>query len=244
MELIPAIDLLGGKVVRLHKGDYDEATAYADDPVAQAQAFAASGAGRLHVVDLDGARSGVPGHLREIAAILGRVSIGVQVGGGVRTKEAAERWFDAGAERVILGTVAVRDPDLASALCAAYPGRIVIAIDAKGDDVAVEGWREGTGVGVRSLARTADGWGAGAILYTDIERDGTGLGPAVERTAALSVGLNAQVIASGGIGTLQHLEALAAASVGAAVCGRALYTKAFTLEEALRVVERASRGRA
>jgi len=233
VELIPAIDLLGGAVVRLHKGDYDAAKVYSDDPVAQARAFAAAGASRIHVVDLDGARSGEPAHLEVIQSILGAVSVRVQVGGGIRTRESAERWLEAGAERVVLGTVAVKDPALTEALCKAHPGGVVVAIDARGDEVAVEGWREGTDRTVRELAEQVDAWGAAAILYTDIERDGTGHGPAVERTAALQEGLRATVIASGGIGGLLHLTQLYEAGVQAAVCGRALYEERFTLEAAI-----------
>src|SRR5690606_1134165 len=134
--------LLGGRVVRLHQGDYAAATAYADDPVAQARAFAEAGATRLHVVDLEGARSGEAAHAGVIETIVAEVGMAVQVGGGIRTREAAERWLEAGAARVVLGTVAVRDPALAQALCRAHPERVVIAIDARGEDVAVEGWRE------------------------------------------------------------------------------------------------------
>ncbi len=235
MELIPAIDLLGGRVVRLHKGDYGAATEYHRDPVEQAREFARAGAARLHVVDLDGARSGLPVHAESIARILAEVPLRVQVGGGVRTCETAERWLEAGAERVVLGTAAVRDPALARALCEAHPGRIVIAIDARGEDVAIEGWQEASGKALHELAREAEGWGAAAILYTDIARDGTSTGPAVERTAALQHGLGATVIASGGIGALADLRALREAGVRAAVCGRALYEGAFTLEAALRV---------
>lgn len=233
MELIPAIDLLGGKVVRLHKGDYGAATAYGDDPVAQARAFAEAGAARLHLVDLEGARSGEPAHAAVVQAILAEVSIAVQVGGGIRTRSVAERWLAAGAERIVLGTVAVRDPELARALSEEHPGRVVIAIDARGDEVAVEGWREGSGQSVLELAARADAWGAGAILYTDIARDGTGEGPAVERTAALQARVGATVIASGGIGAIAHLSALREAGVRAAVCGRALYEGAFSLREAM-----------
>lgn len=234
MELIPAIDLLDGRVVRLHKGDYAAATAYAEDPVAQARAFREAGAATLHVVDLEGARSGEPAHASAIEAILRDVGIAVQVGGGIRTRRTAERWLEAGAQRIVLGTVAVRDPELARALCAAHPGRVVIAIDARGDDVAVEGWRESSGASVRELAEEADRWGAAAILYTDIARDGTGEGPAVARTASLQRGLGATVIASGGIGALEHVRALRDAGIRAAVCGRALYEGSFSLSDALR----------
>ena len=233
MELIPAIDLLGGRVVRLHKGDYAAVTVYDEDPVARAERFRDAGASRLHVVDLEGARSGEPGHLAVMEELVARSGLAVQVGGGVRTRAAAERWLSAGASRVVLGTVAVRDPELAAGLCADHPGGIVIAIDARGERVAVDGWREETSRGLRELAEEADAWGAAAILYTDIERDGTRVGPAVERTAALQGRVDATVIASGGIGELDHLRGLAAAGVRAAVCGRALYDAAFTLEEAL-----------
>lgn len=235
MELIPAIDLLDGRVVRLHKGDYGAATAYADDPIAQARAFVLAGARSLHVVDLEGARSGEPAHAKTIEAILTEVAIAVQVGGGIRTRETAERWLAAGATRIVLGTVAVRDPELARSLAEAHPDRVVIAIDARGDDVAVEGWREASGTGVRELAERADAWGAAAILYTDIARDGTGEGPAVERTARLQEGLRATVIASGGIGTIAHVRALRDAGVRAAVTGRALYEGSISLRDALRV---------
>ncbi|MFK7990388.1 MAG: 1-(5-phosphoribosyl)-5-[(5-phosphoribosylamino)methylideneamino]imidazole-4-carboxamide isomerase [Sandaracinaceae bacterium] len=234
MKLIPAIDLLGGQVVRLHKGDYDAVTPYAADPVQQAIEFREAGAVALHVVDLEGARSGTPGHLALMEQMVERSGLAVQVGGGIRTRAVAERWFEAGAARIVLGTVAVREPELAASLCEAHPEGVVIAIDARGDTVAVEGWREETSRKVRELAEEADGWGAAAILYTDIDRDGTGVGPAVERTAALQKGLDATVIASGGIGALAHLRALNDAGVRAAVCGRALYEGKFTLQAGLR----------
>ncbi len=232
MELIPAIDLLGGHVVRLRKGAYEEVTRYSDDPVATALGFAEAGAKRLHVVDLDGARGVVSEHPAIIAEIVRSAPLAVQVGGGVRSRETAERWLAAGVARVVLGTIAVRDPALTESLCVAHPGRIVVAIDARGDDVAVDGWRSSGGTSPRALAERADAWGAAAILYTDIERDGMGLGPAVERTAALQELVQATVIASGGIGALEHLGALRDAGVREAVCGRALYEGAFDLETA------------
>ncbi len=236
MELIPAIDLLGGRVVRLHKGEYGAATAYSDDPVSVALGFAEAGAARLHVVDLDGARGAASEHPAIIGRIVERAPLAVQVGGGVRDRASAERWLEAGAARVVLGTLAVRDPDAAAALCAAHPGRVVVAIDARGDEVAIDGWRERAATGVWALAERADAWGAAAILYTDIERDGTGDGPAVERTAELQRDLRATVIASGGIGALADLVALRDAGVRAAVCGRALYAGAFSLADALRLL--------
>lgn len=241
MELIPAIDLLDGRVVRLHKGRYDEVTIYADDAVAEAKRFADEGAKRLHVVDLEGARRGEPVHAALVEKIVSSVGIAVQVGGGVRDSAAAERWLAAGAERVVMGTAAVRDPEMVAALCAKHPGRVVIAIDARAGEVAIEGWEKGTGVQAGELAGRVDAWGAGAILFTDIDRDGTRLGPAVDSTASLQRVVSATVIASGGIGVLDHLRELARAGVRAAVCGRALYAGAFTLGgalDALRAIER------
>lgn len=237
MELIPAIDILGGKVVRLHQGRYDEVTVYSDDPAAMAEKFQAAGAKRLHVVDLDGARDGKPGNVTAIESILARTKLVVQVGGGIRTKDSAERWLDAGASRVVLGTAAIKNPDMPQALASARAGSVVIAIDALGGEVKVEGWLEGTGTKATDLARIVDGWGVAAILYTNIERDGTREGPDVHSTAALQGLVGATVIASGGIGSLDHLRALNAAGVRSSVCGRALYSGAFTLEEAFAASE-------
>ena len=238
MEFIPAIDLLDGKVVRLHKGDYGQVTVYSDDPAGQARNFQAAGAERLHVVDLDGARDGKPGNSKVIESIL-RAAPGlkVQIGGGIRTREAAEHWFQTGASRVVLGTVAIKQPELAQALCTAHPEGVVVALDAKGGMIAVEGWLENTGKPVADVAKQVDAWGAAAVLFTDIDRDGTREGPAVEATAKLQQSIRPTVIASGGIGALEHLAALRAAGVRSAVCGRALYSGAFTLEQAFRVCQ-------
>jgi phosphoribosylformimino-5-aminoimidazole carboxamide ribotide isomerase len=233
MELIPSIDVLDGKVVRLHKGDYSQVTVFADDPAAQAQKLAELGARRLHVVDLDGARAGKPGNSDVLEAILRRApSLAVQVAGGIRSAAAAEHWLAIGAARVVLGTVAIKQPELARRLCESHPGAIVIALDARAGMVAVEGWVEDSGRALTDVAREVDGWGAAAILFTDIDRDGTRAGPAVESTASLQRSVRPTVIASGGIGTLEHLEALRVAGVRAAVTGRALYSGAFDLREA------------
>lgn len=238
MELIPAIDLLDGKVVRLHKGDYNAVTVYSDDPAGQARGFFEAGAKRLHVVDLDGARDGRPGNPRVIESILKAApQLKVQVGGGIRTRETAEQWYAAGATRVVLGTAAIKDPELVRGLCTAHPGGVVVAVDAKAGLVAVEGWLETTGKRVEDVAREVDAWGAAAILFTDIDRDGTREGPAVESTAMLQRSVKATVIASGGIGALEHLVALRESGVRAAVCGRALYSGAFTLEQAFQASE-------
>lgn len=240
MELIPAIDLLDGRVVRLSRGSYDDVTVYGDDPVRTARDFEQAGAERLHVVDLDGARDGRPGNVGAIARVLSETSLRVQVGGGIRDREAVRRWLDAGAERVVLGTAAVKHPDFAGELARAYPGRIVVAIDARDGEVAVEGWHEGSGRRAEDVAREVDGRGVAALLYTDIDRDGTRTGPDVEGTTALQAAVGVTVIASGGIGALDDLRALARAGVHAAVCGRALYAGAFTLKQGLEAVREGS----
>jgi phosphoribosylformimino-5-aminoimidazole carboxamide ribotide isomerase len=238
MQLIPAIDLLGGEVVRLHKGRYEEATVYDTDPAAVARRFAAEGASALHVVDLDGAKEGKPVNTSAVEAILAATELPVQIGGGVRSAEAAERWLEVGAARTVIGTAAVKEPAWVRALCDRRPDSVVIALDARGGEVAVEGWLEGTGKPVLELAAEIDGWDRGphSFLYTNIDRDGTRNGPDVEGTAAMAAEVSALVIASGGIGSLDDLRALAQAGVGAAVCGRALYSGAFTLTEALAVL--------
>lgn len=231
MELIPAIDLLGGKVVRLHKGSFAQVTVYAQDALVEAQRFADAGARRLHVVDLDGARSGEPAHARLVQSIVQTTALAVQVGGGIRSRASAERWLELGAARVVIGTAALTEPEEIEALSRAHPARVIIAVDARDGIVATEGWTVSSGVPASELASRVDGWGADGILFTDIARDGTGEGPATAATAALQTGLRAEVIASGGIGALEHLRALAAANVRAAVCGRALYNGAFSYAE-------------
>ncbi len=239
MELIPAIDLLDGKVVRLHQGKYDEVTVYDDDPVAMAKRFEDQGAKRLHVVDLEGARRGKPAHVPVIQGILRETKLQVQIGGGVRNEDIAAQWMDAGAARVVLGTVVIKAPDVARAICERYPRGVVMALDARDGKIAVEGWQEQSEQDVTELAQKVDDWGIGAILFTNIHRDGTREGPDVEATAALQSHVDTTVIASGGIGDLGHLLALAAAGVRASVCGRALYSGAFTLSEAFAALEEA-----
>jgi len=212
VELIPAIDLLDGKVVRLHQGKYDEVTVYDDDPVAMAKRFEDEGAQRLHVVDLEGARSGAPVHVAIIQSILRETHLQVQVGGGVRNEAVAAQWMDAGASRVVLGTVAVKAPEVARTICDRYPKGVVMALDARG-------------------------WNIGAILFTNIHKDGTREGPDVEGTAGLQSHVETTVIASGGIGALDDLRALSAAGVRSAVCGRALYSGVFTLSEAFSALQ-------
>jgi len=239
VELIPAIDLLDGKVVRLHQGKYDEVTVYDHDPVAMAKRFEDQGAARLHVVDLEGARSGQPAHVAIIRGILRETNLQVQIGGGVRNEAVAAQWIDAGAARVVLGTVIVKAPEVARAICGVYPEGVVMALDARDGKVAVEGWQEQSGQDVVELAREVDGWNIGAILFTNIHKDGTREGPDVEGTASLQSQVDTTVIASGGIGALEDLRRLSSAGVRSAVCGRALYSGAFTLSEAFAALQEA-----
>ncbi len=238
MELIPAIDLLDDKVVRLHQGRYDNVTVYDDDPVAAAKKFEGQGAKRLHVVDLEGARSGEPAHTSVIQRILRETGLQVQVGGGVRNEDIAGQWMDAGAARVVLGTIVVKAPDEAKAICARFPDAVIVALDARDGKVAVEGWQEQSVQEVVELAIEVDRWNIAGVLYTNIKKDGTREGPDVEGTASLQRAVGATVIASGGIGSLDDLLALSQAGVRAAVCGRALYSGTFTLSEAFAALER------
>jgi phosphoribosylformimino-5-aminoimidazole carboxamide ribotide isomerase len=237
VELIPAIDLLDGKVVRLHQGKYDQVTVYDDDPVAMARRFEDQGAERLHVVDLEGARRGQPAHVSTIQGILRETKLQVQVGGGVRNEDIAAQWMDAGAARVVLGTVVVKEPGVARAICERHPRGVVMALDARDGKIAVEGWQEQSAQDVTELAKQVDGWNIGAILFTNIHRDGTREGPDVEATARLQSQVQTTVIASGGIGSLDDLRALRAAGVRSSVCGRALYSGAFSLPEAFAALE-------
>jgi len=232
MIVLPAIDLLEGAAVRLRAGRREDATVYSRAPWEVAARFAAAGASGLHVIDLDGAFSGERRHgeaLRRIAA----VGLPLQVGGGLRTEAEVDAVLDAGAALAVLGTAAVRDPAMAERICRRHPGRIVVAVDARGGRVAVAGWTETSDIDALDLARRAQAWGAARILYTDVERDGLAVGPAVEATARLARALSVPVIASGGIGSLDDLRALRQAGVPMCVVGRALYDGTFTLTEAL-----------
>jgi phosphoribosylformimino-5-aminoimidazole carboxamide ribotide isomerase len=232
MELIPAIDLLGGKVVRLTRGRYDQVTVYSERPVEQARLFYDAGARRIHIVDLDGAREGEPKNLTVIEAMLRAVPVGIQVGGGIRDEATAARWFSAGAQRVVLGTAAIKQPALVQDLCRKYPDGVVVAVDERDGEVAIEGWLEGSGVSAQELAARVDDWGVAALLHTVIARDGTREGPDIDATLALQAQVRATVIASGGIGDLGHIRSLAERGVRAAVCGRALLSGAFSVESA------------
>jgi phosphoribosylformimino-5-aminoimidazole carboxamide ribotide isomerase len=232
MIVVPAIDLLGGKAVRLHQGDYAKVTVFDDDPARRARSFAGK-AKRLHVVDLEGARTGSPVARELVKAIMAAFGGPVQMGGGVRTREAFEACLALGADRVVLGTAAVRDEALVRGLAVAHPGRVVLAVDAKDGKVATDGWEKTSDVTALDLARRFAGLPVAAILYTDVARDGTRVGPNVEATAHLARESGFPVIASGGIGALDDLRALAKhAGIESAIVGRAIYDGAFTLEDA------------
>ena len=233
MIVIPAIDLLDGRAVRLVEGRRDSITVFRERPEDLVAEWAAAGATRLHVVDLDGAFAGARKHVDVVARMCAAAPMPVQVGGGLRDEESARAVLDAGARWAVLGTAAIKDPALVERLCGAFPGRVIVAVDARDGLVAVEGWVETSTVTAIELGRRAAGWGAAALLYTDVARDGTGRGPNVEATAALAAAVDCEVIASGGVASLEHVRALAAARVPAVVVGRALYDQRFTLAEAL-----------
>ena len=224
--LYPAIDLKAGQVVRLKRGEMDQATVYAEDPAKQAASFAAQGFGWVHVVDLDGAFAGRPANEAAVRAILAAVpGLPVQLGGGIRDMQTAESWLAAGVARIILGSAAVKDPDFARAACKAFPGRVALGIDAREGFVATEGWAETSEVTATELASRYADAGAAAIIYTDIARDGMLSGVNVWQTAALARAVPIPVIASGGLAAVDDIFALRAAEAGiaGAILGRALY---------------------
>ena len=240
VELYPAIDVRDGRCVRLYQGDYDRETVYGDDPVAQARAFAADGAPWIHVVDLDAARTGDPRNRSVVAAVAAAVDVPVQAGGGVRDDGAADALLTGGVRRVVVGTAALDDPDWVRRLAARYPGRVAIGLDARGRDVAVRGWVEGSGHDLVEVARRFDDAGVAALVVTEIGRDGTLAGPALDQLADVLAATRLDVVASGGVGTLDDLRALAGLDVGGrrlsgAIVGRALYEGAFALADALKV---------
>jgi phosphoribosylformimino-5-aminoimidazole carboxamide ribotide isomerase len=245
MDIFPAIDLLDGKCVRLYQGDYDKSQVFNEDPADMAKSWIEQGANKLHLVDLDGAKAGHPVNLAAIAKIIEVVKatadrpVQIQVGGGLRTEASVIQLLNLGLDRVILGTVAVEQPQLVQDLCKKYPQQIVVGIDAREGKVATKGWLETSEVLATDLAKQMAQMGAAAIIYTDIHRDGTMTGPNLDALRELASGIEIPVIASGGVSSLQDLLSLLSLStvgVTGAIVGRALYTGEVKLTEAIRAV--------
>ncbi|MBB2170167.1 1-(5-phosphoribosyl)-5-[(5-phosphoribosylamino)methylideneamino]imidazole-4-carboxamide isomerase [Gluconacetobacter aggeris] len=241
LTLYPAIDLKDGACVRLRRGEMDDATVYSDDPGAQARAWIAAGCGWLHVVDLNGAFAGKSANSAAIEAIIANATVPVQLGGGLRDLGSIERWLVAGITRVILGSVAVKNPELVRAACRAFPGRIVAGIDARSGQVATEGWAETSDMKAIDLGRRMEDVGVAAIIFTEISRDGMLTGIDIPQTAELANSLSIPVIASGGVGNIEHLRTLRAATVTApgiegVIVGRALYDGRVDPADALRIL--------
>tara|TARA_B100001093_G_scaffold4535_1_gene4714 strand:+ start:6958 stop:7758 length:801 start_codon:yes stop_codon:yes gene_type:complete len=239
MEIIPAIDLLQGSCVRLHQGDYAQVTRFSDDPLAQAREWAQQGATRLHLVDLDGARSGEPVNDQVVRLIARELSIPVQLGGGVRSLQRAEELLSCGLDRVILGTVAIENPDLVIDLAIRHPQKIVVGIDARQGRVATRGWVEESDVEATALAQRFSEIGIAAIISTDIATDGTLAGPNLEALRAMALASSVPVIASGGVGCMGDLLGLLALEplgVEGVIVGRALYDGRIDLHEAIQAV--------
>lgn len=234
MILYPAIDLKDGRAVRLVRGEMDQATVFNDDPAAQALEFVTAGCAWLHLVDLNGAFAGEPVNAAPVEAILKATDVPAQLGGGIRDMATIERWLDKGLARVILGTVAVENPDLVRQAARAFPNQVAVGIDARNGRVATKGWAEETDVMVTDLATSFEDAGVAAIIYTDINRDGAMQGPNVEATADLARAVSIPVIASGGVSSLTDLIALRDTGViSGAISGRALYDGAIDLADAL-----------
>lgn len=239
MILYPAIDLKDGQCVRLLRGEMEAATVFNDDPAAQAKAFQDAGCEWIHLVDLNGAFAGEPVNAAAVEAILAAIDVPAQLGGGIRDMATIDAWIEKGLSRVILGTVAVENPDLVREAAKAHPGKVAVGIDARNGMVATKGWAEETDVEVTDLARSFEDAGVAAIIYTDINRDGAMQGPNVEATAALANAVSIPVIASGGVSSLDDLRALKScgADLNGAISGRALYDGAIDLGEALKVLK-------
>jgi phosphoribosylformimino-5-aminoimidazole carboxamide ribotide isomerase len=244
--LFPAIDLKGGECVRLVRGDMAQATVFSSDPAAQARAFAGQGFDHLHVVDLDGAFAGMPMNAAAVEAILAATPMKLQLGGGIRDMKTVRGWLDKGVARVIIGTAAVRDPDLVREAARLYPGRIAVGIDARDGRVAIEGWAKTSDISAIELGRRFEDAGVAALIYTDIARDGALKGLNVEATLALAAAVSIPVIASGGLASIDDVRRLLrpdCARLAGAIAGRALYDGRLDAVEALAAI-RASRAAA
>jgi phosphoribosylformimino-5-aminoimidazole carboxamide ribotide isomerase len=238
MEIIPAIDIRGGKCVRLYQGDYQQETVFSPDPVAVARQWQGLGAPRLHLVDLDGAASGEPGNLSVIQRIIVAVGLPIQMGGGLRRMEIVERLFGLGVKRVILGTAAVEDAKLVEEACRRFGDAIAVSIDARNGYAAIHGWRESSGIAAVELLRQMAALGVKRFIYTDIPQDGTLTAPNFKAIEELIGGTSLPIIAAGGIASLHHLERLAELGAEGAIVGKALYTGDIDLKEALASLDR------
>ena len=241
MIVIPAIDLKEGNCVRLEQGEMNRDTIFSDNPAEQALKWQEAGAELLHLVDLDGAFAGIPKNKAAIEAIIKAIRIPAQLGGGIRDIATIEAYLSLGLSRVIIGTAAQRNPELVIEACQKFPGRIVVGIDAKNGMVAVQGWAELTDISAVDLARKFEDCGVAAIIYTDISRDGMMGGPNLEATRALAEAISIPVIASGGVSSLKDIEnlmAIEASGVTGAITGKAIYTGAINLREAIDLTKR------
>ncbi len=239
MILYPAIDLKDGRCVRVVKGDFATATVFNDSPADQAKTWEAAGFSWIHVVDLNGSAEGRPVNAEAVEAILESISLPVQLGGGIRSLERIEAWIDGGVSRVILGTAAVRDPNLVKEAAKAWPEQIAVSVDVRGGKVAVQGWLEDTDLDALTVARRFEDAGVGALIVTDIDRDGSLAGFNVEVFGAIADAISIPVIAAGGLATIADIKALRAregAPIAGAVLGRALYAGTITADEALMAV--------
>ena len=238
MDLYPAIDIRGGRVVQLQQGDYERETQYDNDPVAVARRFEASGVRWIHVVDLDAARDGSDANLSVIEAICANISVPVQTGGGIRSVEDAGNRFGAGVTRVVIGSAAVERPELVDELATLHPGRVAVGLDARGLDVAIHGWADATGADAVALAARFDRPGVGAMVVTEIGRDGMLQGPDLDQLRAVLGATAVPIIASGGVSSVGDLRDLAAMEVNGrrltgAIAGTAIYEGRFTVEEGI-----------
>ncbi len=234
MQIWPAIDLRGGKCVRLKQGDYCRETVFGDDPASMACHWVELGAECLHLVDLDGARTGQPSNIAAIEAILRAVHVPCQLGGGVRSEETICRFLDLGVARLVVGTQALREPEWFRRMCERFPGKLVLGIDARGGRVATEGWQQTSQVPALELARQYEALPVAAIVYTDIAADGMLAGPNVPAMAEMQRAVRLPVIASGGVTTAEDVARLAAIPMAGCIIGRALYEGTLTLPEAIR----------
>ena len=237
MEVIPAIDLKNGRCVRLFQGDFNQETVFSDDPLATALSWEEQGGHRIHVVDLDGAIQGRPAHLEVITSIVSTLRIPVQVGGGIRDLSSAETWLDAGVDRIVIGTAAVRDPEMVQEICRKFGSeRVVVSVDAKEGLVALQGWKEASTTTVFQLASQMAQIGVVRLLYTDIARDGALSGPDFITNERLVIETGLAIQASGGVASIEHIKDLVPTGVDGVIVGRAIYTGGVSLSEAVAAV--------